>query len=261
MTNARNLKTYESDGIVQHYAQLQQLQPAESAILTQLKNQLPTMTMLDMGIGGGRTTQHFAQLAADYRGIDYSAGMIRACQKRYAGILDPNSFTVCDARDMGCFGDNTFDFILFSFNGIDYIEHCDRIQVLREIQRVGKPGGYFCFSTHNLQGIEQVFNWRSQLSYNPVNTYIELVIWALYRLFNRSYSLQQLQSSAHAMIRDEPHNFRLRTYHIRPQEQLDQLESGFRNIKVYSWQRGIEISHEDLPAILEMWLYYFCEIK
>lgn len=261
MVNFQNLKTYESSGIVQHYAQLQQLQPAEAAILTQLKDQWPTMSMLDMGVGGGRTTQHFAKLAADYRGIDYSTGMISACQKRFASSIDPNSFTVCDARDMSCFADNTFDFILFSFNGIDYIEHCDRIQVLQEIQRVGKPGGYFCFSTHNLQGMEQVFNWRSHLSYNPINTYIELVIWALHRVFNRSYSLKQLQSSIHAMIRDEPHNFRLRTYHIRPQEQLIQLASRFKNIKVYSWNQGIELSPRDLASNTDMWLYYLCNIQ
>jgi len=261
MVNFQNLKTYESRGIVQYYAELQQLQPAETAVLTLLKDQLPKMSMLDMGVGGGRTTQHFAKIAADYRGIDYSAGMISACQQRFAESMASNAFAVCDARDMSCFADDTFDFILFSFNGIDYIEHCDRIQVLQEIQRIGKPGGYFCFSTHNLQGMEQVFNWRSHLSYNPISTYIDLVMWAMLRGFNRSYSLPQLQSSAYAMIRDEPHNFRLRTYHIRPQDQIEQLKSGFENIKVFSWQQETEISPHDLSSNTDLWLYYLCNFQ
>ncbi|WP_299410861.1 class I SAM-dependent methyltransferase [Acaryochloris sp. IP29b_bin.148] len=261
MVNAKNLQTYESRGIVQYYAQLQELQAAEAAILAQLNPQLPTMSMLDMGVGGGRTTLHFAKQVANYIGIDYSANMIQACQQRFADAMAPDAFTVCDARDMSCFADNTFDFILFSFNGIDYIEHCDRIQVLQEIQRVGKPGGYFCFSTHNLQGMEQLFDWRSHLSYNPIRTYIDLFMWAFLRGFNRSCSLKQLHSSVYAMIRDEPHNFRLRTYHIRPQAQLEQLASGFTDIKVYSWQDGTEINPSELPSIVEMWLYYLCVIQ
>ena len=261
MVNAKNLKTYKSQGIVQYYAQLQQLQPAEAVILEQLQDSLPSMKMLDMGVGGGRTTKHLAKVVADYTGIDYSAEMISACQQRFSGSLNPDSFAVCDARDMSCFPDNTFDFILFSFNGIDYIEHCDRIQVLQEIQRVGKPGGYFCFSTHNLQGIEQEFKLRSHLSFNPVSTYINLMVWAVLRVVNRSLTPQQLKTAAYAMIRDEPHNFRLRTYHIRPQDQIDQLSSRFTDITAYSWQSGLEISDSELESALELWLYYLCRIQ
>lgn len=261
MVNSKNLATYESRGIVQYYTQLQQLQAAEVSVLEQLQDQLPSMKMLDIGVGGGRTTSHFAPIVANYVGIDYSAAMIQACQQRFVESMPLESFIVGDVRDMSCFADDTFDFILFSFNGIDYIEHCDRIQALQEIQRVGKPGGYCCFSTHNLQGMERLFNWRSHLSYNPINTYTDLVMWAVLRSFNRSFSLRQLQASSYAMIRDEPHNFRLRTYHIRPQDQLTQLASGFKNIKIYSWQRGTEISPNDLSTNTEMWLYYLCNIQ
>lgn len=261
MVNAKNQQTYESRGIVQHYTQLHQLQPAEVAIIALLKDKLPQMKMLDMGVGGGRTTKHFAKSVADYTGIDYSVEMIAACQQRFAGSQEPTSFIVCDARDMSCFPDNTFDFILFSFNGIDYIEHCDRIQALQEIQRVGKPGSYFYFSTHNLQGIESTFDWRTHLSLNPIRTYSDWVMWALLRVFNRPLNLPQLKTLSHAMIRDEPHNFRLRTYHIRPQDQIDQLASDFKDIKVYSWQTGLELSNSELQSTQEMWLYYLCVIQ
>ena len=76
------------------------------------------MKMLDIGVGGGRTTLHFAPLVKEYVGIDYSQNMIKACQERFAQV----SFQTADARSMGIFKDSTFDFILFSYNGIDYIK-------------------------------------------------------------------------------------------------------------------------------------------
>ncbi|ELP52058.1 methyltransferase type 11 domain protein [Microcystis aeruginosa TAIHU98] len=65
---------------------------------------------------------------------------------------------MADARNLEQFADNYFDFILFSFNDIDYISHADRFLVLEEISRIGKAGGYFCFSSHNLQGIIPEFD-------------------------------------------------------------------------------------------------------
>ena len=120
MTIDRNLKTYTSADIVGYYSQLKALQPAEEAILTLLKPGLGSMKMLDIGVGGGRTTRHFAAVTAEYVGIDYSAGMIDACKERCSGDAN-TTFHVGDARDLSRFEDDCFDFILFSFNGIDYI--------------------------------------------------------------------------------------------------------------------------------------------
>ncbi|NEO84845.1 MAG: class I SAM-dependent methyltransferase, partial [Spirulina sp. SIO3F2] len=64
MTSDKNQHVYTEPQIVHHYAQLQQLQAAEQAILKQLQPQLATMRMLDLGVGGGRTTHHFAPRVA-----------------------------------------------------------------------------------------------------------------------------------------------------------------------------------------------------
>lgn len=257
-----NQKTYAARSIVRHYAQLSQLQPAEQTILDLLQGQLSQMKMLDIGVGGGRTTHHFSKQVAEYVGIDYSTDMISACQKRFTAASPALEFKVCDARDLSCFCDNSFDFILFSFNGIDYISHDDRLAVFQEVSRVGKSGGYFCFSSHNLQGIEHEFNWKNRISCNPISTYVNLVMLALLRGFNRSIDLPQLQDASHLIIKDESHNFRLHTYYIRPQEQLLQLDANFEQVKIYSWQNGLEITQADvLSANAEMWLYYLCRIK
>jgi len=261
MINENNHQTYAARGIVNHYARLKQLQPAEERIIELLGDRLSRMKMLDIGVGGGRTTQHFCKLVSQYIGIDYSAEMIAACQRRFSTSSQPVWLEVCDVRDMSRFQDNSFDFILFSFNGIDYISHQDRLQVFPEIHRVGKSGGYFCFSTHNLQGIEPEFDWQKQLSLNPLTSYVNLIMWGIIRLFNPSITLKQLKASPYAILRDESHNFRLQTYYVRPQEQIKQLEANFKDIKVYSWKTGLELSSQsDLASNTDMWLYYLCAI-
>ena len=257
----QNQQAYVDRRIVQHYEQLQQLQPAEATVLEFLKERAPGK-MLDIGVGGGRTTLHFAPITADYVGIDYSSAMIAACQQRFATTDPKLRFAVCDARDLRQFKDNSFDFILFSFNGLDYVTHCDRLQILQEIHRVGKSGAYFCFSSHNLQGFEREFALQNQLCLNPLTTYVNLIMFAITRWLNRSLTRDRLAAVDYAIVRDESHNFCLKTYYIRPHCQLVQLAAHFCDIKIYSWQQGQElISESDLATTAEMWLYYLCRIK
>lgn len=257
-----NQKTYTARSIVKHYTQLRLLQPAEQTILDLFQDQLSGMKMLDIGVGGGRTTQHFSKRVEKYVGIDYSTDMVKSCQKRFAVTSPAAVFEVCDARDMSQFSDNSFDFILFSFNGIDSISHIDRLKVFKEIGRVGKSGGYFFFSSHNLQGMEREFDWKNHVSFNPITTYVDLVMLTLLRLFNRPITLSQLKTSAHVIIQDESHNFRLKNYYVRPQAQISQLEPGFSNVQVYSWKNGLEIANgHELLSNVDMWLYYLCVIR
>jgi len=255
-----NQKVYTSPGIVNYYKQIKSLQPAEENILNLLRDQLPSFKMLDLGIGGGRTTQYFAPIVDEYIGIDYSPAMIAACEKRFAPLPKNVSLEVADVRDLSRFKDNYFDFILFSFNGIDYIEHEERLRVFQEIRRLNKLGGYFCFSTHNLEAIKLKFNWQKQISLNPVNTYVNLVMYLIWRLANPTISLKGLSDADYAIIRDEPHNFRLSNYYVNPGVQLKQLEPYYQQIRVYSWQTGREIINTDnLNYPADMWLYYLCQ--
>ena len=255
----KNQETYKNSNIVSYYKQLSLLQPAEKTILDLLQDRLPTMKMLDIGIGGGRTTKYFAPLAGEYIGIDYSAEMIAACRQRFANSLQNISLEVADARSMSQFADNSFDFILFSFNGIDYVDHQDRLKILQEVRRVGKPGCYFFFSSHNLQGIAPEFDYEKQISFNLGKTYVNLVMFAFLKLFNFSITQDQLKNAEYLIIRDESHNFRLRTYYIQPQAQIKQLAANFNNIKIYSWRTGLKIlDSNDQSLDSDMWLYYLC---
>ena len=258
----KNKATYSATNIVNYYAQLELLQPAEQTILDQLREKLPTMKMLDIGIGGGRTTKHFAPLVNSYTGIDYSSRMIEACKKRFHNLPHSVKLQVSDARDMAEFVDNSFDFILFSFNGIDYVSHGDRLKILQEISRVGKTGCYVFFSSHNLQAMAREFDWKSKLSFNPIAIYTNLIMLAILRICNLSVTRQKLTNSPYLILRDESHNFRLQTYYIQAAEQIKQLEKDFTEIKVYSWQSGLQISSgAELVSHPDLWFYYLCRIK
>jgi ubiquinone/menaquinone biosynthesis C-methylase UbiE len=252
MPETENQKTYASAGVVRYYEQINQLQPAEQLIFDRISDRLPTMKVLDLGVGAGRTTQYLVDRAAEYIGIDSSAEMIAACQLRFPDAR----FQVCDARDMGCFETGYFDFVLFSFNGIDYVDHDDRLKILQEIHRVSKPQAIFCFSSHNLQSFEQTF--KVQWSWNPIATYTNLVMLGILKAVNPSLSLAKLRVLPWAIVKDESHNFRLNTYYIRPEDQIKQLGNWFKNIQVYSWKQAVELEPDDRASNVDQWLYYCC---
>ena len=255
---SQNQQTYRTAGVVSYYTQLKALQPAEQMILDRWSEKLHTFRMLDIGVGAGRTTQHFQPRVADYVGIDVSAEMIDACQNRFPQLA-ASTFQVCDARDLSRFEAGSFDLILFSFNGIDYVSHDDRLRILAEVHRVGVKGAIFCFSSHNLQGFDRAFDFKSQWSFNPIATYTNLVMLAILRALNYPLNPQQLNGLNYAIVKDESHNFRLDTYYIRPQEQLNQLNEKFSHVQVYSWRNDVELVTEiDRASNTDLWLYYVC---
>ena len=254
----RNQQTYETASIVNYYTQLNALQPAEQMMLDRWSEHLPRFRMLDIGVGAGRTTKHFQPRVADYVGIDVSAEMIDACRNRFPQ-LTASTFQVCDARDLSVFEDDSFDFILFSFNGIDYVSHDGRLRILAEVHRVGVSGAIFYFSSHNLQGFDRAFDFKSQWSFNPIATYTNLVMLAILRVLNQPLSPKQIKGLDYAIVKDESHNFSLETYYIRPQEQLNQLRENFTDIQVYSWRNDVELMTEfDRTNNTDQWLYYSC---
>jgi SAM-dependent methyltransferase len=102
--------------------------------------------LLDLGIGGGRTTALLAPHVAAYLGIDASRGMLDLAREQHPDA----DLRLGDARALGEIG--TFDAAVFSFNGIDSMDHAEREQVLAELHRVLRPGGALLVSMLNLDG-------------------------------------------------------------------------------------------------------------
>jgi|SRR5688572_13384521 len=249
-----NKNTFETRDVVAFYDQISDLQTAENVILSIIRDSLPRMRMLDLGVGGGRTTHHFSRLAREYVGVDYSSAMVDICRTKFAGSIPEPSFFVCDATSMEMFSDGRFDFVLFSFNGLDYMGHDDRIKALREISRVCAPNGLFCFSTHNIYAIEELYKIKTTNALKAA--YGFLIRNPLLMLMNERFGT--LKCRDYAIIRDSTHWYRLRTYYVKPSEQLRQLDAvGFKDTQVYSC-----IGTRLEPAVFETnrdySLYYLC---
>lgn len=255
----KNLKTYSSKNVVSYYKKYDTLQKPEETILNILHEKLKEMNMLDIGIGAGRTTRYFAPIVKNYTGIDYSQNMIDACIKKFEGKLSNCSFYTEDARVLKTFKDGSFDFALFSFNGIDYVLPEERDSVLLQIKRVLRKDGIFCFSSHNI----------GSLLYMPLFEFRLNVFASIKRIFEvvkmKKLNKKQFDQAAKAnyiVINDGAHNYGLNTCYIRPSFQLEQLKTiGFSEVKIYSFSTGKELYNKKLiDSTTEKWFYYLCSI-
>jgi ubiquinone/menaquinone biosynthesis C-methylase UbiE len=255
-----NQAAYESDDVVQFYNDLAELQKPELTILQELGGRLPKMRMLDIGVGAGRTTAYFASLAKGYLGIDYSKKMIEACVKKFGSCSKNICFEVSDARTLEKFECDSFDFVLFSFNGLDYMNHKERINSLWEIRRMLRAGGYFCFSTHNLNFL--LSKCSIKLSKHPMIIAHQIIELIRMRFLNTNEAWRAIRDPSrkgkHCMVNDGALNFRLKTYYITHNEQLEQLnELGFKNVKMFNLARGLEIKKPSDET--DHWIYYLSQ--
>jgi len=159
-----NYKYYETPKIAEGYACNNTLQKPEAFIFSILKDKLLGATLLDIGVGAGRTTFHLLDKCEEYIGIDYSPRMLAQCKIKFPHA----NLELGDARSLN-FSDAKFDIILCSYNAIDDVNHQDRLLILKEVHRVLKKGGIFIFSSHNpnskLKSAASIhnFKWKQNL--------------------------------------------------------------------------------------------------
>ena len=254
--DALNTATWLDPGIVSSYEGDTELQPAEARIFDELRPRLAGWSMLDIGVGAGRTAFHLAPLAADYLGVDISPHFVESCRRQFGS---QGRFEVADARNLSSMGEGRFDFVLFSFNGLDYLNHEERLKSLAEIRRVCKPGAVFCFSTHNTQALPHVMGFRAQFTRrHPLVLYRNLSNWTRWRLFHsREVSEARADKPDWAIVNDGAHDCGLMTYYVRPGYQLTQLQPAFGDVRVFSYG-GEELTPARLDSVEDDWLYYLC---
>lgn len=103
-----------------------------------------------MGCGAGRTTRYLLENGFDVIAIDIAPRMIDRARRLYP----EGDFRVMDAANTD-FEDLEFDYVLFSFNGLDCLHpFTKRVKCLLEVHRVLRPDGIFIYSSHNRDYVE-----------------------------------------------------------------------------------------------------------
>jgi SAM-dependent methyltransferase len=154
-TRDPNISTYNSPEVVSYYASLDELASCELVLFDEFLRK--GMAILDLGVGGGRTTPYLSSIASHYVGLDYASEMIARCREKFP----LNRFEVGNATDLSMFPSSSFDAVVMAFNGIDYvIPDESRFRALREICRVLRAPGTLILSSHNPRSIVVRPSWN-----------------------------------------------------------------------------------------------------
>jgi len=261
MAPGRCLETYSRDEVVAYYADYVDLQPPEAEILRRLAPRLPAMRMLELGVGAGRITAHYAPLVAEYHATDLCPRMIEECRRRFSGRIAPERFAVGDMRSLGGHAAGSFDLVFISYNTIDHLTLPERAELTAQARRILAPGGFFCFSSHNIACLGDWLRlgrwlgagfWR-----HPRSGIRRLRLRSRLRELNRA-ALEQHAGADTVLVSNGTHDdLGLRSYYTHARWQMNELvAAGFSRAEVFSLDSGKRLEGRAIDAARDRWLYY-----
>jgi ubiquinone/menaquinone biosynthesis C-methylase UbiE len=195
--DTENHRIYSFPEVAAHYAALEYVTPCERFLFDRFIT--PQMDVLDVGVGGGRTTPYLSRLASRYVGVDYSREMVGTCRQKFPQL----EFLLADASDLSQFQAASFDAVVMSFNTIDYLLPDEkRRECLRECRRVLREGGILIFSSHNPRSLLVRPAWdRARL-----HAFAEKFASRQNRFFPAFVSLLTVAKTLHAVCRAFAHS-------------------------------------------------------
>jgi ubiquinone/menaquinone biosynthesis C-methylase UbiE len=248
--------SYVTEEVIDFYSGYDKIQAPEARIIEILEPHMKSMRMIDIGIGAGRTTALFAHRVRSYVGIDYSHSMVDVARQRFAWAKPPLDLRWGDAAHLNSFASGVFDFVLFSFNGLDYLPLSLRQDALNEMFRVLAKEGIMCFSSHNSRNIPRLL--RLRMHRNPCVLARRVMAFFKVRWHNRD-ALRRCDDDV-LVLRDGDLNFEAAYVYVRPAYQVRKLLSmGIRSVRCFALSDGREIPHCELDGETGAWVYYLCE--
>ncbi len=249
---AHNVSIYSLKGIAPYYAH-EPLHPPEIQIFIKHKAEFNAKTVLDIGVGTGRTSKYLAPYCKHYVGIELNRDMLDLFSERLPQI----ELVQCDMRDFSSINKDTFDFVLGPYSAFDSLNHADRIKMFHDIHAMMRPGGMFCFSTHNLNWAGVGSTPQLERAKDPVRL---LKNYLAHRKCVKNHARMKPLEERHetyAILNDISHEWLALLYYITREQQTRQLaEAGFDVLEVYDrdgilLEAGTDDSHCSI-------LYYVC---
>ncbi len=246
-----NQEAYTSTEIVEKYVKYDSLQKGEEKIFEKFRDKITSGKILDIGIGAGRTTAHLMSFSKEYVGVDFSQPFVDYCKTKYKNQSQV-SIQFGDARKLDKLKDQDFDFILFSFNGIDYVDFEGRKKIMAEFSRLLNVGGVLSFSFHNKNNLDQLYSFQF-----PRNPFKYLKEWRrMNKVRTLNGNIENYKNKDWFIIKDGGDNFKVNTFYIDALFQQQCLqELGFKTFYFHDAVTGKKLSDFDLKISTTPWIY------
>lgn len=246
----RAIEIYDTKEAVREYSKRTKLKLPEQIIQKEVRN-IFRGSMLDIGIGTGRTIPFFAPLFTEYIGIDIAPAMVDYCNEKYNDL--PNAKIVLGDITEIILGANRFDFVFYPDQGIGFITSIEKMKdFLNKIYRSLRPEGIFAFSIHSANGIG--INYKFHLPKNPLNIIPEIKRLRQFKKINGELSTHTGKDFV-IMNGD--------TLCTKPSFQMELLfELGFKNIGVLD-KKGKTLVPDlnNLDRCNDNTIHYICKKK
>ena len=203
-------------------------------------------TVLEVGAGSFETLAHLASLYPDkqFYGVDF---VLRTSALEVADHAPANlNVLKHDVRDLSLFNENHFDFV-FSVALVEHVRELDAH--LKEVYRVLREGGYYCFTTSPV--------WSSSLGHHCDHNSPDCSIPLYGHLYMTRAQLGQFIVDERNKTREESERILKRVYDRQDLSRLSRSEvqrivdeSPFR---VVSWREGKDTNYSKkfVAAVLQ----------
>lgn len=142
-------ETFNSEEYLYFYSDVlsQERQQEEVDFLVKYTELDRSKEILDLACGHGRHANALAQLGHKVTGIDITEGFLKLAKKEASKFKVKVKYIQDDMRNINY--NQSFDRIYVMYTAIGYFDDEDNEQVFRKIFKALKPGGIFCFDSHN----------------------------------------------------------------------------------------------------------------
>ncbi len=144
---------FEVDDYLYFYSEnlTDQRSDTEVAALVSLLGLDEPKDILDLACGFGRHTNRLAALGHVMIGVDQSPGFLEIARKDAAERKVRVDYQLGDMRHLKF--DVQFDYVLLLYTAFGYFSDEDNFQVLVNVRKALRPGGYFIFDTPNRDSV------------------------------------------------------------------------------------------------------------